>query len=228
MRLLPSRSRLQEHVARFGASRVAVVVLLRLLKQLVNLHVFWITKNAHVPHQTVPPEIDAAFTFGVLGADEVRAFARDPSLQMTPEFVEANLARGDYCFGVRRGAQLVAYDWRGLSADVPLNNDIAVHFARSGQVYGYAMYTRPEVRGLRLQLYNLRHAETRLLAEGHTHTIGYVEVSNFASIRSLSRINGMAFVGMAGFFYLFGRALTFRSPGARRHGFRLVRIQSRS
>jgi hypothetical protein len=220
--MLRLHSRLRGQLARFGPLEVLTAIALDLLKKVIDLHVFLVNKNAHVPNQAVPPAIDREFTFRVLSHGEVRGFVGDPTLQMSREFVEANILRGDYCFGVLRDEQLVAYDWRGLSADVPVNRDVAVHFAQPGQVYGYAMYTRPEFRGLRLQLYSLRRAETRLVAEGHTHTIGYVELSNLASIRSLSRIHGQAFVGVAGFFRIFGRCVTFASRGAKRHGFALV------
>jgi hypothetical protein len=213
--------------ARFGVWRGFYGLVLDALEKTLDLHVFLVNRNPHTDGQEVPEEIARTFEFRVLTADEVRRAARDPDLEMTPEFAESALTRGDYCFGVLRGDRLVAYDWRGLGQPVPYDDDLEIHYSHPGQVYGYAMYTRPEYRGLRLQLYSLRCAETRLLAEDHTDTIGYVAVQNFASIRNLSRIRGQVFVGIAGYLRLGGRYVTFRTPGAKRYGFKIARASHR-
>lgn len=193
------------------------------LEKAIDLHLFLINRSPHGASQDVPPEIAQAFEFRALTPEEARRFARDPSIEMTPALAEQGLARGDYCFGVLRGNDLAAYDWRGMGRPVPLSGDLEVHYAYPGQVYGYAMFTRPEYRGLRLQFYNVHCADARLLAEGHTHTIGYVALQNFASIRNLSRLKGQVFVGLAGYFRIRGRYVTFRSPGARRYAFKIAR-----
>jgi hypothetical protein len=213
----------KEQWARFGGWRALYGLALDALEKAIDLHVFLVNRSPHGASQEVPEEIAQRFEFRALTADEARRFAQDPDVEMTPAFVEQCLARRDYCFGVLRGDQLVAYDWRGMGDPVPLNPDLNVHYAYPGQVYGYAMFTRPEFRGLRLQFYNVHRADARLLADGHTHTIGYVAVQNFASIRNLSRLKGQVFVGLAGYLCIRGRYVTFRSPGAGRYGFRIAR-----
>jgi len=208
-------------VTRFGFWETLYERTFEALERTIDLNLFLVNRHRHTAHHNAPADDIPTFEFRVLTPDEVRRFAQDPGIQMTPAFAESALARGDYCFGVLKEDRLVAYDWRGLQRPVPLNDDLDVHYARPGQVYGYAMYTRPEFRGLHLQLHNLRHANRRLLAEGQTHTVGYVALQNLASIRNLSRIHGQVFVGMAGYIRLWGRYLTFRTPGARRIGFRL-------
>jgi hypothetical protein len=208
---------------RFGFRAAICELVFDALARAIHLHVFLINRHPHTASQDVPPDDIRTFEFRALTPDEVRRFAHDRGLQMTPAFAESSLARRDHCFGVLQGDRLVAYDWRGLHLPVPLNDDLDVHYALPGQVYGYAMFTRPEFRGLRLQLHNLRHADTHLLAEGHTHTIGYVALQNLASIRNLSRIRGQEFVGVAGYMRVWGRYLTFRTPEVRRCGFRLQR-----
>lgn len=213
----------KEQWARFGAWRALYGLALDALEKAVDFHVFLVNRSPHTASQDVPAEIGQTFEFRALTADEARRFAQDPNVQMTPGFVEESVARRDYCFGVLCGGQLAAYDWRGLGRPVPLNQDLDVHYAYPGQVYGYAMYTLPEYRGLRLQFYNVHRADARLLAEGHTHTIGYVALQNFASIQNLSRLKGQVFVGLAGYLRICGRYVTFRSPGARRYGFKIAR-----
>jgi hypothetical protein len=213
----------KEQWARFGGWRALYGLALDALEKAIDLHVFLVNRSPHGASQEVPVEIAQAFEFRALTPEEARRFARDPKIEMTPVLVEEGFARGDYCFGVLRGDDLVAYDWRGMGRPVPLSDDLDVHYAYPGQVYGYAMFTRPEFRGLRLQFYNVHRADARLLADGHTHTIGYVALQNFASIRNLSRLKGQVFVGLAGYFRIWGRHVTFRSPGARRYGFRIAR-----
>lgn len=213
----------KEQWARFGAWRAIYGLVLDALEKAIDLHVFLINRSPHGASQDVPDAIAQRFEFRALTADEARRFAQDPGVEMTASFVEKCLARRDCCFGVLRGDQLVAYDWRGMGEPVPLNRDLDVHYTYPGQVYGYAMFTRPEFRGLRLQFYNVHRADARLLADGHTHTIGYVALQNFASIRNLSRLKGQVFVGLAGYLRVHGRYVTFRSPGARRYGFKIAR-----
>ena len=209
---------------RFGFWAAVCGLLLDALAKTIDLNVFLVNRHPHTVNQDVPPGNVRTFEFRVLTPDEVRRFAHDPGLDMKPAMVESSLARRDYCFGVLHGDQLVAYDWRALHLPVPITGDLEVHYASPGQVYGYAMYTRPEFRGLRLQLYSQRHADNCLLAEGHTHTIGYVAVQNFSSIQNFRRIKGHVFVGVAGYLRVGGRYLTFRSPGARRVGFSIQRL----
>lgn len=216
------RSRKAQWV-RFGTWRGLYGLILDALQKALDLNVLLVNRSPHRNAFTPPPDIASTFEFRALSPDEVRRFADDPSLQMPPELVEPSLARGDYCFGVLHKGRLAAYDWRGIRQPVPLNAHLDVHYAYPGQVYGYAMYTRPEYRGLRLQLYNVCSAEPRLRADGHTHTIGYVQLQNFASIRNLSRIPGQEFIGIVGYLRLWGRYVTFQTPGARRYGFRIAR-----
>jgi hypothetical protein len=213
---------------RFGILRGLYGLVLDALEKALDLHVLLVNRSPHRAAFTAPADIASKFEFRALTPDEVRRFAKDPSLQMPPDFVESSLARGDYCFGVLQKGRLAAYDWRGIRQPVPLNADLDVHYAHPGQVYGYAMYTRAEYRGLRLQLYNVCSAEPRLRAEGHTHTIGYVAVQNFASIRNLSRIPDQKFIGIVGYLRLWGRYVTFQTPGARRYGFKIARSNNNS
>ena len=213
----------KEQWARFGLWRVLYGLVLDALEKAIDLHVFRVNRSPHAAGEELPAEIAQRFEFRVLTAEEVRRFAQDPNVEMTPAFADECLARGDYCFGVLCGDELAAYDWRGLGRPVPLSSDLEAHYAYPGQVYGFAMYTRPEFRGLHLQFYNVHRADARLLAEGHTHTVGYVALQNFASVRNLSRLKGQVFVGLAGYLRIFGHYVTFRSPGARRYGFRIAR-----
>src|SRR5947209_3688679 len=110
--------------ARFGLWRGLFGIALDALEKAIDLHVFLVNRSPHAPGHTLPADIGAAFEFRVLSPDEVRGFALDPGIPMTPEFVEESLGRGDYCFGVLQDGRLVAYDWRGLGRPVSLNRDL--------------------------------------------------------------------------------------------------------
>jgi hypothetical protein len=71
-------------------------------------------------------------------------------------------------------------------------------------------------------------AEPLLRAEGHTHTIGYVALQNFASIRNLSRIPDQEFIGFVGYLRLGRRYVTFQTPGAKRYGFKIARSNNKA
>lgn len=211
----------KERTHSWGLSGALYQSLMDFLGRHFDLHLFHVNRRPHLSDQDIPEEVASNFRFAVLSASEVLRCAGDPELDFSREFAEAALARGDWCFGVFLGDRLVAYDWRALRGPVELAPGIDVGFEHPGQTYGYKMFTHPDFRGYKLQLYSLRYGEARLRDAGHTHTIGYVATQNFASRRALGKAKGNAFVGLAGYVRLFGRCCTFRTPGASQYGFAL-------
>jgi hypothetical protein len=167
---------------------------------------------------TVPiGHLDPQFSIRQATRDELIEAAAQGDLDLTWEFVEAALARGDRCTAAFVGPRLVAYTWRALSS-APHVHGLWVAFVKPDR-YSYKAFTLPEFRGYHLQSHIAAAADPWFVARGFIRDISFIETHNYASIRSFRRI-GHRFVGYAGYLTLFGRPIPFRSPGARKHGFR--------
>jgi hypothetical protein len=210
-------------MTRLGPLERLYVFVMQMLKRAVDFNLFHVNRRPHAPAREIPESIREAFEFRVFHGPAVVECPASDRLDLTRSFIDAAAARGDCCAAVldRHGA-IVAYDWRAFEGPTPIDGRFAVEFRHPGQVYGYKMFTDAQYRGQGLQLFSLWHFEAWLLGLGFTHTIGYVATQNLASRRALAKAEGQQTVGFAGYFRLFGRYVTFRTPGARRFGFRLL------
>ena len=163
----------------------------------------------------------AGFSFRRFQGADVEALiacAKRPGLDMREEFVREALDKGDVCDAVLFGDEVVAYNW---SAFTP-THDVEGVFVGFGENYryGYKAFTLPDYRGLHL-LRIFRHVRDRycMVTRGCTHAISYVALDNRSSIHYMLSI-GNRRIGIAGFLKRGPIFWPFRTPGARRHGFR--------
>lgn len=200
---------------KWGVGRSLYALLAEKVLRRVGLRIFVIHLRPH--HGNAAPHgAGEAVELRVLGWQELEEHAREPELEMSPDFLAEARARGDLCAGALDAGRLVAYVWRAF-APAPAEDGMWVRF-RKPHRYGYKAFTRPEYRGLHLQSALAPTTDALLEALGYTHAIGYVDLSNYPSRRSSERHGNQA-IGYAGYWRLFGRAWAFESPGAKRHGF---------
>ena len=86
-------------------------------------------------------------------------------------------------------------------------------------VYGYDSFTLPAYRGKHIMPSLWAFSDKYVSDKGKTLRIAYVDTDNYPSLRAGIRA-GYPVVGYAGFIYLFGKLFSFRTPGAKKHGFR--------
>jgi hypothetical protein len=114
---------------------------------------------------------------------------------------------------------LVAYCWRAFSATVhDRKHNIWIDF-NADAVYGRYGFTLPVHRGKHIMPSLYTFADDYWLDKSKTLSIGYIETDNYSSLRTGIKV-GYRAVGYAGYIYLFGKLFSFRTPGAKKHGFR--------
>lgn len=187
------------------------------LERSFHLKVFLIHSRPLGGGQNAPENTDSAYSFREITEPELLRFADDPTLELTHDFVRNAAKRGDICFGVLHGGQLVAHRWYAFSGTTPCDDGLCIRYAYSGRAYGYKMFTHPLHRGKRLQLHSMTYADPLLLSRGYTHAISYVAPHNFASLRAQSRLHDVTLVGVIGSVRVFGRHLSVGSPGVIRN-----------
>jgi len=134
------------------------------------------------------------------------------------EFYESAIRRGDWCHYIADGDTVASYGWYSNSA-VPAVDDTWLQFSPE-YVYMYKGFTAPEYRGKQLHGHGMAHAATEARHQGYRGLISYVEAQNESSLRSVARLGYRTF-GTCYRLRVFGRTLTFSSPGCRRYGFGL-------
>ncbi len=209
---------LRRDTQRWGLARAMYARLMPRLEALLSFRVFVIharALNADAPLDALPE----GSSIGVLGQQELLAFAEDSHLDLSSAFVLHACARGDLCFGYVERGELVAYVWVGVRR-TPAEAGLWVEFATS-DVYSYKAFTRSSHRGRRLQQCLANCSDRWLTAHGYFHNVDYIQTHNIASIIA-DRGHGNRAIGYAGYLQCFGRIHCFRSPGVVARGFRFV------
>lgn len=165
------------------------------------------------------PDLPEPFSARVADCDELERAVEDPCLDLDRDFVDGAVARDDFCAAVFHDGHMVAYGWNAVGP-TPHDDRLMVHFdAPAG--YSYKAFTRPEYRGRRLQNVVADAGRDEYLRRGRTVVLSFVESHNLASIASSGHRPNRR-VGFAGYVRVGSRILPFRTPGARRFGFRFV------
>ena len=150
-------------------------------------------------------------------ADALIACAKRPELELSETFVRDALHKGDACHAILCDGEVVSYDW---SAFTPTHDSegVYVEFGERDR-YGYKAFTLPGFRGRHLPRVFKPLGDAYCIVRGCTHTIGFVKVDNRPSIRA-TVVQGYQRIGFAGYLKRGPIFIAFRTPSARRRGFR--------
>ena len=171
--------------------------------------------QANPAFQRCPPGYSAGFA----SRESLYRFAGQPATELSPEFVDRALSRGDQCFAICDGRSLAAYGWysfRPTPAGVP---GMLLHFDPQW-VYRYKGFTLPRYRGQRLHGFGTILAHRHYLSRGFCGFVAYVESTNLDSLKACFRAGYRSF-GSICVLQGFDRFVTFSTPGCERLGFRL-------
>ena len=155
----------------------------------------------------------------VLTEQQLMAWCKHTELDLHENIVKHALKRGDYCIGATEKGKPVAYVWRAFS-DTPhvRSHNIWIAIGDSAR-YGYNSLTLPQYRGRHIQPALSALGDELIPDHGKKISIGFIETDNYPSIRAALTL-GSKIVGYAGYIIIFGKFLSFASPGAKKVGFR--------
>ncbi len=131
---------------------------------------------------------DARFSFRFISADEIEAFAQDPSY-----FIDSSLADGvregrEVCFAALEGDRLAAFGCYTLGY-VPPEQAAGAAMSFPGDVaYMSYGFTHPDFRGARLHGYIMGLALQELAKRGITKLVSIVAWTNLPSLKSCWRL----------------------------------------
>ena len=161
--------------------------------------------------------------YRVVTPNELRIACVDKDMDLTREFVERAMARGDIAFGAFDGSKLVSYLWRSTTA-AP-HGDLWVRVDEP-YCYAYKSFTLPSHRGKRISPDIHLFSDQIMLDHGYQYRAGFVEFSNWASL-AMSKHMRSRYVGYAGYAKWFGRNIPFRTKGVKAIGFEFFQAEKR-
>jgi len=223
---IPDRSvveKAQVRLKRHGARNLAHTLLMKAINLAVPFKVLrgvYVEKPAAL-FLTAPQGYEAKF----LGEAELRAFAADPDNEMSADFVDAVMQKGDECYAILDGANLAAYGWYAMTPTA-VGPGLLLRFSEA-YVYMYKGFTGERYRGKRLHAIGMTRALDEYLKRGYRGLVSYVESTNFDSLKSCDRMGYRVF-GSIYVVSLFGRHFSFASSGCKPFGFKLLNTPRRA
>ena len=163
--------------------------------------------------------IDEKYRHGFLNEEELKRFTKVPDYELTEEFLDKALKRGDECYGILHGDILVNYSWFSHMPTQIYPEDLFLYFSNE-YVYIYKAFTHALYRGQNLQPIGKSLALEEYLDMGYSGIISYVESNNFSSLRAVEKTRGEKF-GRIYIARIGNRYLIFCDRGCREHQFRL-------
>ena len=148
----------------------------------------------------------------------LRTLAADPGSQMSRDFVDEALSKGDQCYGLMHGTALAAYGWYS-KRPTTTGPDMRVHFS-DDYVYMFKGFTHPEHRGKRLHAIGMTLALQFYLSRGYNGLVSTIESENAESLKSSFRMGYVQF-GSIYVLRLFARAIAIPTRGCAAYRFSL-------
>ena len=148
---------------------------------------------------------------------ELESLVDDPVYETTKSFIRDAIGCGAHCVAVFQGDKIIAYSWRAYST-APHVEGLWVEVSPKHR-YGFKAFTHPDYRRQQLHHTISLKSDADSIRRGCTHSIGFIETHNYPSLLSNAK-RGNKRVGYAGYVRVHGRFFTFRTRGAKQHGFR--------
>src|SRR6267142_2415271 len=211
---------LRADAIRWGWKRSFLIRVVSALRRYAGLHIYRINVRPLVA-QSPAPRLPGGITVRIVPREELLKAAGDPGLDLDLDFIRDALARGDMAFGAFEGRRLVGYTWRTFTA-APDRDGLWARVSHPYQ-YSYKAFTRPSHRRKRIHVAITAFADAYLLRRGYAFEVGYLEITNFASI-GLADFLGRRKVGYAGYVKWFGRSIPFRDHAVKKIGAELFEL----
>jgi RimJ/RimL family protein N-acetyltransferase len=181
-----SRNRFRSYVLHHGLAATLLHLLYRAVNRAAMVMIFRVVALDGCDMKQEPATARGLWRF--LSHEELDSFSsKDPSLELSRDFIALALARGDKCYGFVQGGVLGAYAWYS-TGPTPVQDSIVAHFDRD-RVYMHKAVTAPAFRGQRLYGIGVERALQTLVGERTAvGLISCVQVHNHPSQKALKRI----------------------------------------
>lgn len=206
-------------IKRYGYLKTAYDLLLRFMERTMGGYVFCclLLPPDRITAPVVSDDI-MRYSIGFLEPDQLLKLIRPEEMTMTHSFAEHAYAKGDRCFCIVDGTELVHYSWYSTSPTDVLDG-LELRFP-GRKVYMYNAFTNIGYRGKKLYPMAVSRAVQSYLGRDCIGAVTMVAANNYSSLVALEQI-GFSTIGK---FYVvsLGRYYVLSSTGCLRHGVSLV------
>ena len=213
MNLNNARNRIRENLEHFGVRKSIYDIFVRSINRVVFFKVFNVMRLEQVDPEYL--SIEPPLEWRLLDRSQLKDFSQNPECDITPEFLDAAVAKGDECYGVFEGGQLASYGWYS-NQPTDTSDDLTLFF-NSDYIYMYKGFTHPRYRGQRLHAIGMNLALRKYRKLGYKGLVSYAESNNFSSLKSAYRL-GFRDIGRIAVWKFFGRPIIVAGHGCRKFG----------
>lgn len=204
---------IREDLQRHGLAPTLADVAIRAIKRVLP---FTVLRGLYVG--VVDPaylQANGRYRCGFLDRTALLQYCRH-EYELSEEFLQKALAKGDQCFGILDGDMLASYGWYS-NHPTDVAEDLQLYFDRL-YMYMYKGFTHSRYRGRRLHAIGMTMALKHYLDHGFKGLVSYVESNNLSSLKSVFRMGYRGF-GSIYVVKVFGRYLIHCTRGCRDYGF---------
>lgn len=210
---------LRRNAAAFGWGSAVGALTLGAIKRVFGVRVLRAMCVTAVAPTFATAAADVSADF--LDRETLRRMAADARYDLTPDFLDEALAKGDECYGVVDGTKPAAYGWYAHTP-TKLSDDLRLYFDPK-YVYMYKGLTLEGYRGRRLHAIGMTAALAAYRARGYRGLVTYVDADNLNSLKSSHRMGYVDF-GRVILMKLGKRHVILRTPGCAALGLRVEPI----
>jgi len=173
--------------SRFGVSSAVIDLAYRTARRVGHLQVVNLV-SLNLADLSPAPPLSCGLESRWLTADEVRAYAADPTNDLDASMASRLENARNYCHAIVDGSRLANYSWYALESIEPEHSlGIGLVFPLD-TVYLYKAYTHPDYRGQRIHHAAIASAAPFFARQGISQLIAVIECANWASLRSHARL----------------------------------------
>jgi len=207
-------SEFRSQVAAFGFWSALRAFVLRAIQRVIDFKVLRALCITVVAPSFL--ELPAGMSADFLDRETLRRMTADAKYDLTAEFLDDALAKGDECYAIVDRDQPAAYGWYAHSPTL-MSDGLLVQFDPA-YVYMYKGLTLEAYRGRRLYAIGMTRALAACQARGFKGLVCYIEADNLNSLKSAYRMGYVDF-GRVFIIKMLGRYVTFRTPSCAALGF---------
>jgi hypothetical protein len=208
-----------DYVARMGVLPALHVGVHKSVNQLLD---FTVLKGMTLRLADIAsPYLNARIRYdcGFLDESALYRLSLDWDHEMSIEFIEQALERGDQCYGIVDDGKLASYGWYAHQPTA-INDDLVLSFD-SDYVYMYKAFTHPDYRGQRLAGIGMAKAVEAFTRQGKKGIIAQVESHDHLTLHSCDRLGCQTF-GSILILGHGGHYVTYRSPRCKQYHFEVT------
>lgn len=207
---------LQEHIRHFGLNKTIYSLILKIINRFITFKIL----RGMVAYRVKPRylKLNKQYSHCLIAEAILRQLSKTSDYEISPDFLEDALRRGDECYGIFEGDKLISYGWYSYKP-TEIYRNLLLSFS-PGYIYMYKAFTHPNYRGQNLHPIGLNMSLQKFLQRGVKGLVAFAESHNYSSLNAGYKMGHKNF-GNIYLLQLFGKFFIFDDKGCKDFNFSL-------